>query len=520
MPSPRAEAGRPGPPPHAGLPTVRETLAQRGLQLRLLVAGADEDSPIRWVHSSDLPDPTPFLDEGQLLLTTGTQFPAGSGQGAFDDYVRRLIDRGIVGLGFGTEVVRSGTPEELQAACRRHGLTLLEVPYDTPFIAIVRWVADAIAAEARARDDWSLAAQRSVSLGALEDGIAGALAALAAQLDCRVAVLDRDGILDPVLSPSRFTGEESAALSAESGRLLRGGRRAAGRLALGGERADLQTLGQRGRLSGVLAIAGTMVRDAAAAAVITSAVALTEVSLEQSRIRRISVLPVHRELLDLLAAGHADLVERALPGLIDPPLRVLLCRPEPGGDPAWLAETIERAARVQRLRPFLAPHEDGLAVLAPASDYPALAAILRQQPVIIGASEVVEAGDVRRGLDQAGTALRRARRRSAALLEYSDLDDSEYLEVLRGPELAGVAAARLSRLRGDPDGLRLLGYATVWLRHNGQWEPAARELGLHRHVLRSRLTRLETALGIDLDSFADRAQLWTLLTAARLAPLP
>ena len=32
------------------------------------------DAPIRWVHSSDLADPTPFLSEGLALLTTGTQF--------------------------------------------------------------------------------------------------------------------------------------------------------------------------------------------------------------------------------------------------------------------------------------------------------------------------------------------------------------------------------------------------------------------------------------------------------------
>ena len=32
------------------------------------------DRPVRWVHSSDLADPTPFLSEGLVLLTTGTQF--------------------------------------------------------------------------------------------------------------------------------------------------------------------------------------------------------------------------------------------------------------------------------------------------------------------------------------------------------------------------------------------------------------------------------------------------------------
>ena len=60
-------------------PTLRALLGRRDLHLRLegdeafLGEGA-LDRPLRWVHSSDLADPTPFLSEGLALLTTGTQF--------------------------------------------------------------------------------------------------------------------------------------------------------------------------------------------------------------------------------------------------------------------------------------------------------------------------------------------------------------------------------------------------------------------------------------------------------------
>ena len=70
------------------------------------------DRPVRWVHSSDLADPTPFLSEGLVLLTTGTQFQDAARRRptSYRAYVRRLRARGVVGLGFGTEVVRDGIP--------------------------------------------------------------------------------------------------------------------------------------------------------------------------------------------------------------------------------------------------------------------------------------------------------------------------------------------------------------------------------------------------------------------------
>ena len=115
---------------------------------------------VRWVHSSDLADPTPFLSEGLVLLTTGTQFEdAPDDAGSARAYVRRLAGRGVVGLGFGTEVVRAGIPPALVDACRAERMPLFAVPYRTPFIAVARANAEAIAAQAYSRRSWALAAQ-------------------------------------------------------------------------------------------------------------------------------------------------------------------------------------------------------------------------------------------------------------------------------------------------------------------------------------------------------------------------
>ena len=123
----------------ADAPTLRALLARRDLGLSLAgdhLEPSTLDRAIRWVHSSDLADPTPFLSEGLVLLTTGTQFPQGDGASeVYRAYVRRLAARGVVGLGFGTEVVRDGIPPALIDACRDERMPLFEVPYRTPFIA-------------------------------------------------------------------------------------------------------------------------------------------------------------------------------------------------------------------------------------------------------------------------------------------------------------------------------------------------------------------------------------------------
>jgi purine catabolism regulator len=53
-----------------------------------------------------------------------------------------------------------------------------------------------------------------------------------------------------------------------------------------------------------------------------------------------------------------------------------------------------------------------------------------------------------------------------------------------------------------------------WLEHHGHWDTAATRLGVHRHTLRNRITKVEDLLGRDLDSPGVRAELWVALQAA------
>jgi purine catabolism regulator len=494
-------------------PTTRRILAEPSLRLTVLSEGRSLDQAIHWIHSSDLEDPTPFLDRGQMLLTTGTQFRDDATQSDYDAYVSRLVERGIVAVGFGTEVIRSGTPTELIDACANGGLTLVEVPYRTPFIAMIRWAADVLAKESRERDDWSLGAQRAISPAALgQGGLAGVLEALARQLECRVATFEPDGTFDAAVSPDAFSVPELHALSAEAIRLLRAGNRSASAITIDGQSVSLQTLGPRGQLGGVLAIVGAKNHDAAAQAVMTSAVALAEISLEQSRIRRGSLMPVHEGFFSLLLAGQAEVVVRALPGLPPGEIRVVLCRSE-SQQSHWFIEAVERRAWTRASRMFFAPHDGDLVVLVSESEWPAFRTFLDDHEVSAGVSGSTRLERVAVGLAQARHALAHSARAGSAVTEFSSVGDSTFLGLLSEPEMVELASTRLSPLLADSRGRERLACASVWLAHNGAWDSAAKELGLHRHSLKSRVDQVGVALGLSLDDFADRVQLWSMLAA-------
>jgi purine catabolism regulator len=111
--------------------TVASLIGELGLEL---VSGQQAaQTHIRWVHSSELADPTPWLKGGELLLTTGLQL---SGPKVQRELIERLADHDIAGLGFGTGFAHKRLPAALVAAARKREFPLFEVPYELPFIAI------------------------------------------------------------------------------------------------------------------------------------------------------------------------------------------------------------------------------------------------------------------------------------------------------------------------------------------------------------------------------------------------
>ena len=116
----RRRAGSPCADPGRGMLPLRELV--NGLDLHLVAGDEGLDRPVRWVHISELPDPTPWLSGGELLLTTGMQLADADEQRA---YVERLAAHDLAGLGFGTGFRHPTVPAAISDAAAALGFPAL-----------------------------------------------------------------------------------------------------------------------------------------------------------------------------------------------------------------------------------------------------------------------------------------------------------------------------------------------------------------------------------------------------------
>src|SRR5262249_4684209 len=106
-------------------------LNELGLKVRAFDRGLDRQ--IRWVHSTELLDPTLYLQGGELILTTGAWRKRRGDEARF---VASLVRANACGLVYGLPKPSARMPPGLVAECERNELLLLEACYELPFIDI------------------------------------------------------------------------------------------------------------------------------------------------------------------------------------------------------------------------------------------------------------------------------------------------------------------------------------------------------------------------------------------------
>ncbi|MHB1571343.1 MAG: PucR family transcriptional regulator ligand-binding domain-containing protein, partial [Solirubrobacteraceae bacterium] len=169
--------------------TVRELL--RELDVRLHCGEEAVDVPVRWVHISELEDPTPWLSGGEVLLTTGMALRGPEQQ---REFLMRLADHQLAGLGFGTGFSHAAVPPALLAAAAEREFPVFEVPYEVPFIAVTETAFTQLVNEQYAVLRRALAAHERLERVVLSerglDALAGTLATL---IGAAVLVFDARG---------------------------------------------------------------------------------------------------------------------------------------------------------------------------------------------------------------------------------------------------------------------------------------------------------------------------------------
>lgn len=477
--------------------TVNRLLDRADLGLRLLSGTTPPDDAITWVAATDLENPTPFLADGNVVLTTGRQFQGARAidrqDAAISAYVERLRRFGIRAIGFGSNVFTE-VPPALISACEQQQMPLFDVPYRTPFLAIIRYVADLVAAEAHERAVWAADAQRAISIAALrDDGLAASITELARRLRRGVSLFDARG---DVLHARPEQGHPSA-VADDAERMLTRGVRAASTSDTG---VLLQTIGRGGDLRGVLAVDGPL--DHAAQSVVAAVVALAGMALERQRSLVDTALRLRTGAWRSLCAGdHRLAADLAGDEVLAATFTVGMLRDD----------ALSRAELTARSDLFVALDAGHLVVINPATTW--AETLYAEHGIPSGLSRPATAAQAPRAAQEAAAALRRATR-VGRVVAFDSLTDGGFRTALDTTDAHAIAAALIAPLAtyDTAHATELAPSLEQWLRHNGQWDPAARALGIHRHTLKSRVTAAERILEHDLSNAEHRAELLLAFT--------
>ncbi|MEU6908476.1 PucR family transcriptional regulator [Streptomyces coeruleorubidus] len=551
-------------------PTLASLVHHSALKLTVRAGGDRLDVPVRWAHVSELADPVPYMEGGELLLITALKLDAEDPE-AMRRYVRRLAGAGVVGLGFAVGVNYEEIPKALVDAAEEEGLPLLEVPRRTPFLAISKAVSAAIAADQYRAVTAGFAAQRELTRQAQTGGPEGLLAALASQVDGWAALYDASGAV--VATAPEWAGRRAARLTGDVQRLRE--RPAPASSVVGGpeneDRVELHSIGTGRRPRAALAVGTAAALGTAERYAVHSAIALLTLTTERSRSLQAAEQRIGAAVLRMLLAGepdHARAVAGDLyGGLLDAPFRMLVAERVPvstsaalaraeartggpaadrssaaalaaadtNGDPlAALADVMESAAARAGEAVLVVPEGERLVVLAAdggaaaaacggyaAALESARAGVREKVPggeedeLVVGLSAPAGPIAASAAYKQAEQALSVARRRGRVLVEHEQMAAGSVLPLLADDAVRAFADGMLRPLyehdatgRGD-----LVASLRAWLSRHGQWDAAAADLGVHRHTLRYRMRRVEEILGRSLDDADARMELWLALKA-------
>jgi purine catabolism regulator len=539
--------------------TVREVLGD--LDVQVLAGEANLDAPVRWVHISELRDPTPWLSGGELLLTTGMALDSAARQ---REFVATLADHGLAGVGLGTGFRHETVPPSLVDAARERGFPLFEVPYELPFIALTEQAFTRLVNEQYALLQRSIAAQERLQRIVLSElgleAIAGALATL---IGGAALVFDGRGELHAMRTFRRELDDELVRWL--GGELLERARRGEGKSFVPGH-PDLAPrglalpvgAGESAGGGGVPPAWLVALKDSGGMAEIDRLIlhqAVTVVALELLR-RRVADSTERRlagDVLSAVVAGDlegAELARRLEPFGLGGRVAALVVAPGERAGAQACEAAIADALRAEAVSGLVAADGRFVCALLPgfldeelfelSERVVARAGDALGARLGAGAGRAIPTGRAREAYHEARCALEarelgapgagaRASRNGsrtdgpAAVATYRDLGSLQLLLSLQDTDALRLYCESLlgpiEHGEGSYGG-ELMRSLEAFIECNGQWEAAARRLYCHRHTLRYRIRKVEELTGRDLGSARDRIEFWLALRGREIVRHP
>lgn len=483
---------------------VQDILDNPSLRTRLLTGSTALIRRLRWAHVCELPDPTEWFGEGDLLMTTGIGIPSAPADQIA--YVRRLVNAKVAGLMIGENMQAPADIKALREEAELSGLPMLMTHYSVPFSAVTRAIIDATKQEEHERRSAVTRVYESARIGLRGVGLPELLKRLASDIRSRLYLFDALS-LEPWqegLSPLPESWRKALSLRRDSIDSV-------SRCNDGSEDALVMALPS---MSGckILASGGSLLDYG----LLHHLVAVLGIELERIQAEHERFLRVGSELLDDLI--HTRLSEKAATErLIQLDFRAeqacVACA-RPGGT---LPEEWQQRMRRNGLKMLVRNQGNDLIVLL-ANGVSAVQ-LQAQLGCSIGVSSLLEQPS------RTGEALREARlalshcTSERPMVEYANaLDEQSWLPT--SLEEANRMHRRILGSLTDYDTLQggqLEHTLRIFLQQNRSWQKASERLNIHKQTLVYRVRRIEEVTGRSLDSTEDVAILWIALRAAEIA---
>jgi hypothetical protein len=489
-------------PPTPPVP-LAALLAREDLGLRQIAGPSDPDIVIHWAHTSEMPDPYPYLLGGELLLTAGVHIPEAAGSGTyFADYVSRIVEAGGVALGFGVAPVHDTVPRALVAACDHYDLPLVEVPPRTTFSAVARAVWQLMAQARLAELRRVTEAQQSLAAAASRpDPVPSVLRQLAQRVTGRAVLYGPDGT--EIAAAGRGAGTTGTP-GVEA-------REALAKLARVVRPPATATSSSTSPTSATDTVPGAHL---AAYALGTGQGFVLGVAAPERAPGDHTIASVAAVLLSLLTGEHqsrtgadrSSALVRLLLGAPPEDVASLLggdrwlvvhALPDAGPAPDPVATSALGAALGSALID-LAP--EAVRVLVPGDREPA-----PQSGWTLGVSAPVAPEDWSAADKQAARALARARATRTPLVVHGASGRAGLADLLPHDAAEEHARTLLAPLAAHP---ALVETLRTWLSLHGSWDRTAVALAVHRNTVRQRIARCAALLETDLDDPDVRMELW------------
>lgn len=487
---------------------------------------------ISGVHISELDDPTPYLEGGELLLTTGIPV-SGSGDG-IPAYVQRLVERNIAALGLGLGAGVDAVPPALMSSCAAAGLELLVVPDGVPFMNISRAYWDLVAKAGQTDLVASLGTQTAMARAAtLPDALASVVKALAQALGGWAVYLPADSGAETLWPPT--VQGILPQLRLETARLNMAGTHSAATFQIHGADVVEHPVLVGRRIAGFLAIGAGRKLAKADRQVIQTVCVLLSLKAQQQQEALSTGAVLDAAVAKLLLGGYveAGLALAADLGVPVPAghVRLLVMKgsaeADPGNDAAEALGTLAAGQQLQGV--VAAVRSCRLRCTAEELHYFILDARRAETDTPDGGHPALQHASPARGSSSAAEPSGSVADYSAALSQPVPLHRAAELAVELATLVRGLPPGTLATPSGsalDPQAeawvaaLRgyqradLLGTVRSYLRHRGQWEAAARELKVHRNSLRHRMAIAAKLIQADPDDPDVAANLWLALRRA------